>query len=190
MYLFDIVIYICKMKTIVTGPIFDELSKKVRDAHLRAAYKASLNAIALVKSRVIKTGTLSTGEKMPKYSQSQLSAAKIKSRSGSNAVKSKLAKSGKFTASYEEIRVANNLQVQHRDLKFTGRMWANIKPHIKAASLGLVKIDINADQSDEIKKVENNIERTGNFLLPSKSELDIIKRSYNNEFINELTKIL
>lgn len=144
----------------------------------------------MVKQRVINTGTLSTGEKMPKYSTNQLSGSKIKSRSGSDTVKNKLSKSGKFTASYEEIRVSNNLQIQHRDLKFTGRMWANIKPHIKAASFGVIKIDINADQSAEIKKVKSNIERTGNFLNPSSSEIALIVKSYNNEFSNELSKIL
>lgn len=179
------------MKSIVVAPIFDELSKRVRDAQVRAAYKAALNSVALVKKRIITTGVLSDGEKMPNYSQNPIPIKKKTiSRSGSNAVKNKFAKQGKFTASYEEIRVANNLQVQHRDLKFTGRMWANVKPHIKASSLGIVKIDINADQSDEIKKIENNIERTGNFLVPSKIELELIKKSYNNEFINELTKIL
>jgi hypothetical protein len=173
-----------------SSDFYSNLISRVNDAQLRAATKASLNARDMIKRRVITSGENASGKKFKKYSQAQIPIQKLASRSGGQSKANALIKKGKFTASYEEWRVINNLQVNHRDFRFTGTMWNSIKPILVKNNNSIIQIDINSDNLDERKKIQDNTNRSGNFLLPNAGELQNIIRYYNTEFGNELSKIL
>ncbi len=176
------------------GDYLRALANKSLQAQQAASLAAGMNGLALIKKRVIGTGVNSDGKKFKDYSQVEVPIFFFNSRTGGNAPIEKLKKKKKaeggtgYVASYEDFREVSNLQTKHKDFKFSGRMWANIKPLIKSIKNGKVVVEIGADNDFERKKVGWNIEEDGNFLKPNKQELDIIRDTYNNEFVKQMLK--
>lgn len=154
-----------------------EQRQKLQRAKQAASMIASLNAYALIKKRVIAEGENSAGGKFDAYSDNELPTFFF--TGGSAGARAKLKKIEK--PSYKDWRQANNLQVKHKDFRFSGRMWANIRPEIVGEVDGVVKVAIDATAALEKQKVEWNIERDGNFLAPNKSELEVTRETYGRE---------
>jgi hypothetical protein len=169
------------------GQYFRDLANRVGQSHAKAALAAAGDGIALIKDRVIATGENSEGTKFKDYSDVDLPTLFVKSRTGSDRLKKKIQKKTS-KISYKDIREAAGLQTDHRDFKFTGRMWANIHPKISNIKDGTVTISINAINPDEQQKVKWNIEESGNFLKPNKDEIKIMAETFNKYFINELLR--
>lgn len=161
------------------------LSKQIELYNQQAAMVASFDAYALINKRVVGKGIDADGEKFKDYSDTKLPKIFQKDRTGSGKKLKKL----EDLSSYKEIRKANSLQVAHRDFKFTGRMWQNIKPAFKSRKKDVVIITIDADQPDLKKRVQyNNKIINDSFLRPSKQELDRIRKIYSNELLNRILK--
>lgn len=158
------------------------IKAKLLQGKQAASLIASLNGFALIKKRVIAEGENSSGGKFEAYSDNELPTFFF--TGGSASAKAKLKKIDK--PSYKDWRRANNLQVGHKDFRFTGRMWANIKPEIVGENDGVVKVVIDAEAAFEKQKVKWNIERDGNFLNPNKSELEFVKETFNKELAKRL----
>jgi hypothetical protein len=67
-------------------------------------------------------------------------------------------------------------------------MWNNIIPQVIEMNNGNVSIAIKARDPQEQQKVQWNIQESGNFLEPSKQELQKAEEDYNDYFIQELLK--
>lgn len=162
---------------------------KVRNAQKKAALIAANDALALIKKRVIDQGEKADGKKFDDYSTVELPYFFFegKSRTGSDAALKRAKKAQKGTEakglSYKDWRQANNLQTKHKDFKFTGRMWASVRPIFIDEQGSKIVVRINATNEENIKKIEWNSLREGNILLPSKKELQLIRESYNTNFI-------
>jgi hypothetical protein len=167
---------------------FNDLANKVQESQRKAALVAAGNALVLIKERVIGTGENSDGAKFKDYSDTALPSFFIKSRTGSDKLKKKVEKKIGSKASYKDIREQAGLQTEHRDFKFTSRMWNNIIPQVIEMNNGNVSIAIKARDPQEQQKVEWNIQESGNFLEPSKQELQKAEEYYNDYFIQELLK--
>jgi hypothetical protein len=164
---------------------YQQLINKIKEGQAKAGLAAAKNGIELIRERVIDTGINDKGVKFDPYSDTELPTSFIRSRSGSDVLKKKIEK--KTTkVSYRDIRIESGLQVEHRDFKFTGRMWNNIVPAIKKIKDGIITISINAVNPDEKEKVKWNIEKSGNFLNPNKEELEKIVEFYQKQFLKFL----
>ncbi len=169
------------------GDFLRNLANRVGGIQSKAALAAASDGLALIKERVISSGENAEGSKFKDYSDVGLPTFFIKSRTGSDKLKNKIEKKAS-KASYKDIREAAGLQTEHRDFKFTGRMWANIHPKLSEIKEGHIKVSINAIDPSEQQKVKWNIQESGNFLRPNKEELKLITESYNEYFIKEFTK--
>ena len=74
--------------------------------------------------------------------------------------------------------------------RFSVRMMTNIKPVVLESSITKTIVEINAVNADERQKVKWLTEQQGNFLIPSKKELQFMSDTYNDEFSKELIKSL
>ena len=157
---------------------FKGLATKVAEVQKEAAYAAALDGLALIKTRVIKTGVNAEGSKFRDYSDTVLPGFFAKSRTGK--------KPNKGPASYKDIRESAGLQTDHRDFKFTGRMWANIHPLITAIRGNSLVIEYKAREEQD--KVDWNTDRDGNFLKPNAEEIVEITKSYNQYFIENMLR--
>ncbi len=168
---------------------FRDLAFRVDQGHAKAALASAGDGIALIKDRVISTGENSEGTQFKDYSDVELPTLFIKSRTGSDRLKKKIEKKVS-KISYADLREAEGLQTDHRDFKFTGRMWANIRPTITEVKDGTITVSINAVDTEEQKKVKWNFEESGNFLNTNKEEIRIMTESFNEYYVNELLNIL
>ncbi len=180
--------YICNMDISQASDYFNELANKVQESQRKAALASAGNVLVLIKERVIGSGENSDGGKFKDYSDTDLPSFFIKSRIGSDKLQKKVEKKIGKKASYKDIREQAGLQTEHRDFRFTGDMWKKIRPKIIEIKNGNVSVVINADTPFEQQKVEWNIKRSGNFLEPSKQELEKTKEYYNDYFTQELIK--
>ena len=73
--------------------------------------------------------------------------------------------------SYLEWRSANNLQVQHVDLTFTGRMWANTQLIDQQISNTAVRVIVGGRSPETQDKLQWNSDRYGDVLRLSAGEI-------------------
>ncbi len=164
----------------------------VGNSQKRASLIASLDGTALIKSRIQLKGEKADGSDFSKYSTAEVPTFFFagRSRTGSEAAYERLKKKKGSFASYQDWREANNLQTKHKDFTFSGRMMTNIKPVVLESSITKTIVEINAINADERQKVKWLTEQQGNFLIPSKKELQFMSDTYNDEFSKELIKSL
>ena len=77
-----------------------------------------------------------------------------------------------YSPIYSKRRQEKGLQVAHKDFNVTGQLYASIQPQVKAASLGVVEVDIIPRGADNQMKVIGQLKRDGNILQPSQQEID------------------
>jgi hypothetical protein len=97
--------------------------------------RIGLNALGLIKNRIINEGKSASGSSFGKYSTNPLPAfyfaGKGLSGGADKAMESELKKQRKAGVkypgvSYEKWRDINGLQTAHVDMKFSGDMWADM----------------------------------------------------------------
>lgn len=140
--------------------------------------KIVLDAIALVKRRVINTGRDADGGKFGNYSRAVVPfwyyLGKETNRNNRSAVNDLLETFGYF-ASYRDWREVNNLQTSYINFSFTNRFWNSLRPHLKLRSKGRALFEIRPATNNEREKLEYQNARFGNILALSAHEKRIIQ---------------
>lgn len=159
----------------------------------RKLYTAiALDSLAAIKKRVQDKGENAQGQTYEPYSTNDLPAwyylgksrgeqlaggGRTYSGSGYSVPFKKMvkqqSKAGKGFSkqgwSYKEWREANNLQTEHKDFSFTGKMWKNVKVALSKGD-SEVTYRIAPTGTDEIQKMEWNEDQQGEILALSDSE--------------------
>lgn len=145
-----------------------ELSDIARTAGMTSAQ----DTMTLAKQRVQQTGIDSKGKKFPGYSDAKvpLFFYNGRSRTGSDVANKRLKSQVKpnTMASYKDWRIANNLQVDHKDFTFTGRTLNSVR--ILKTEERKAKVIIAIGSSTESETLEKISKKNGNILAWSKSE--------------------
>lgn len=154
-------------------------AKGLRATHQERAIGVASDLHAMIRDRVIQSGTDSDGRKFPAYSTAPVPKFYYFGRSRNNGADQKVRKLKKKTLSYREFRTINGLQVAHVDLFFTGGMWRGTGVRIKNREADLVTVEILGKTEESREKLTwNNLRYKTNILAPSESELAIARRTY------------
>jgi hypothetical protein len=91
---------------------------------------------------------------------------------------------------YKELRTLNGRQVGHVDLSFFGRMWQNTKlVDRKNQGFKFLAI-IGATTKEDKAKLAGNRDRYGDFLAPTKEELQVLQQIQLNRLTEIFRKVL
>lgn len=159
------------------------------------------DALALVKRRVINTGTKADGSTFGDYSDTLVPVWFFKDKESRSVsaydklyqavkagnkgakVKRKSRKDDSeytsYEASYEDWREVNNLPTDFKNFSFTGRTWQSVLPEITLKSDSRIVVTIQATDQEAIKKLEYVSAQSGNILEPSKEEVDLVFAANN-----------
>ena len=77
-----------------------------------------------------------------------------------------------YSPIYSKKRAEKGLQTGFKDFNVTGRLYASILPEVKATQLGEVHVDIVPRGADNQAKVAGQLNRDGNILEPSQTEIN------------------
>lgn len=142
---------------------------------------AAVTARSLVVNRIQNEGV---HDGMARYSTNKLNPNKLLGTELRASAAAELR--GKGSMSYEEWRVANGLQVDHVDLTYSGRMFQNFQVQGTNREGNSIVTVISVTQQDEIKKMEANKERYGDFLEITEKEKDLLILDFEDELIQKL----
>lgn len=142
---------------------------------------AAVTARSLVVNRIQNEGV---HDGMARYSTNKLNPEKLLGTELRAGAAAELREKGSM--SYEEWRVANGLQVDHVDLTYSGRMFQNFQVQGTNREGNSIVTVISVTQQDEIKKMEANKERYGDFLEITEKEKDLLILDFEDELIQKL----
>lgn len=181
--------------------------KSYQAARSKASVAIALDGLAMIKKRVVTDGNKPEGGSYEDYSDNALPAwyfqgksraeqlaggAKTYKNSGNSPPFNKLLKqklkegAQSFRGigwSYKEWRDANNLQTDHKDFSFTGKMWKNTRVIIKSITTKGAVVTIAPTDPDSIQKLEWVEERDGKVLDFSKSEIDKLGQLFKGQVL-------
>jgi len=153
--------------------------KELESTRTRDAVAAAANFYAAIQNRNIQRGTDSQGRPYPQYSTNQARKSLFYGKGRNAGANARLRSFKGGTISYEQFRKLNNLQTNHRDHFFTGRMWRETgvtNPIILPDSV-LISITGKTRYAKELLG-KNNIRLNTNILEPTQNEIDTIKRMW------------
>jgi hypothetical protein len=171
--------------------LLDTAIEKMEAELPKISEEMATNTMALIMNKVQQDGIGRT------YSNNKLPLFYFHDRAlnagGRNALekKKKAAKKDpdEYGMSYIEWRIANGLQVAHKDYTFTGRMWQNIQV-IGTVRRGNNFITIMGGTDKETKdKLRWNAERDGEFFILAPEDEKIIQ-DLGNKRMDALVKSL
>lgn len=203
-------IFVAVFDTMTLNEYHDRLKvalSKFQTDRRKACTIIALDGLAMLKARVQDDGEKADGSSFKEYSTNDLPAwyylgksrgeqlaggSKTYTRSGYSPPFKKMvarqAKAGKGFAhqgwSYKEWREANNLQTDHKDFSFTGKMWKNIKIKLVRSRTGELQYYIGPNAPDEKQKLEWNEAQQGEILALSTSEQNKLASRYE-DFVHD-----
>lgn len=142
---------------------------------------AAVTARSLVVNRIQNEGVHAGNAR---YSKNKLNPKKLLGTELRAGAAAELREKGSM--SYEEWRVANGLQVDHVDLTYSGRMFQNFQVQGTNREGNSIVTVISVTQQDEVKKMEANKERYGDFLEITEKEKDLLLLDFEDELIQKL----
>lgn len=151
-------------------------SNRVNNARL-----VGINALALIKKRVLQEGKDSEDSIIPGYSQVDVPAFYYSNKPTRSS--SALSLLDDF-ASYEDWRIANDLAIDKVTYFFTGEMWKSMR----VAVLNEGRVFIGPTGENNIKKVAGLTSQKGEFLRPTKKEQELLRVAALNKKINDLKR--
>lgn len=117
----------------------------------------SLDALALVKRRVINRGQTASGGRFRPYSPD-----------------------------YKKVRQAAGRPTTYKNFSFTGDMWKDVQPIVLAENDSSITIGYDARKVEERLKLQSNISREGNILALSDDEEELISDANRERVLKTL----
>lgn len=158
------------------------------------ALKAAADAAALVENRIVTTGANSQGGRLSPYSTTPVPAFFFLGRSRNNkgeaAIRKKVAK--KQPVSYAEFRALNGLNIDKKNLEFTGEMWQGFGVvGATTVSPGIVEVTIGGKNARTKTLLGYHSEREKtNITQPSQAEMAAISAALSDRLIKIIVKNL
>lgn len=165
--------------------LFDDLEDLMENL---SPESASNDCLALVKNRVINTGTDANGNTFEDgkgetaYSDKQVPIffygnKKTRGNNSRRIAELEKKKKPKTTASYAEWREINNLRVDHVNFQFTGEMWESMEVIVEQAENPQVVAFWSRNDETQDKIIWNS-KRYFGFTNPSKEEFELCSSLY------------
>lgn len=131
-------------------------------------------------------------EGVGKYSPKTYSAHFLKGKQlnnlGKTFIESKIKKKEK--TNWAELRKAQGLQTQYVDVYYSGQMIRSLGIESQITSPNVYYIKIGARNDEAKKKLEHNIQRYGNFLIPNKAQNEAMAKLINQDIANIYKRVL
>ncbi len=148
--------------------------------------KAGADAAALVENRIVTTGRTAEGGNLSPYSTKEVPAYYYYGRSrnnrGETAIRAKAkAREG---VSYREFRQLNGLNVQNKNLEFTGEMWQGFGVvSVQQVQAGVLEIEIGGKvpRTEKLLGYHSSRERT-QISKPSPEEVEQVVDGIRERF--------
>lgn len=140
------------------------------------ARQMALDAFALVKRRILETGTLADGSKISGYSEAVVPYWFFRGKGRSESNLDKLKKKGYFV-SYKQFRESNNLRTDHVDLFVTGEFWNSMEESLVSQDGNVIIFIVKPKDEENLKKLEYLSAQKGLILDLSLSEIETIATS-------------
>lgn len=95
----------------------------------------------------------------------------------------------KYVPAYKKVRQKRGLQTEYFDFTDTGRAWASVQPKIIGQVVGRVTVRVKPNGKDNELKAAGQFKKRGNFLLPTKEEIQIVTTGYKERRLARLAAI-
>lgn len=161
-----------------------KLEQVIEEGLESISQEVAMDAVGLIVNRIQQKGLEGR-----RYSDNPLPTFFFSRNADKKGALKQLAKQ-KGGVSYKDWRQMNNLQTDHVDLTFTGRMWQNI------GIVGTVRredafITIIGGFDKEVKdKLRWNAQRFGDFFMVNTEEKEMIREVFENRMKELMLKII